>query len=183
MSRYAYSIAKYQGIKFGDTAWEIVSVSDRAKQVVKALPVNTTKGSNSLVSLNGSVRTTTFLPTTSQRFFTQPAGNESPYLQRKVSDLYTASIGDFNGPQNITPPSKGMQYNTESRLQTISKYQGIPIYPTSGNVSVDIVRKDPEPVISGYYRNIGSNRNYPYTKSVAGQRNYLSIIPPAYALS
>ena len=179
MSRYAYATQKYQGIKFGDIAWEIVVVSDQNKQGINSPQVNTIKGHNSLVYLNGSARNKTLLTATSQRFVTLPIGKETPSLQRNTSDLYTARIGDFNRPQNMTSLSTGVLNAAESRFPANSKGQGIPIYPPGGNVSIDNAKNGYEPGILGNYNNLEANRTYMSRKPVAGQRDYLTIIPPA----
>ncbi|MCX6700534.1 MAG: right-handed parallel beta-helix repeat-containing protein, partial [Methanomicrobiales archaeon] len=180
MSRYA--TGKFQGIKFGDTAWKIVGVSDQQKHVAKALPVNTTKASISLVSFKESVRNTTFPPFVSQRVVTLPAWNETPYRVRNTSDLYTARIGDFNKPLNMTPPNMNRLNNSEPGSQGIPKSQGIPIYPMGGNVSIDGDLQGSKPAVPGYNYTLMVNRTYQFTKPVPVQRDYLEIIPPLLSL-
>ncbi len=180
MSRYA--AGKYQGIKFGDTAWRIVVVADQPKQVIKVLPANTTKASISLVSLQRNVKMTTFLPVIPPRVVMLPNRNETTYPLHNTSDLYTVGITDFNKPLNLAPITAGRLNVSEPQLAAIPKSQGIPIYPMSGNVSIEIDRKGPAPDISVDFKVLAANKTYRSAKLVAGQRDYLNGIPPLISL-
>jgi hypothetical protein len=179
MSRYA--TGKFQGIKFGDTAWKIVEVSDQQKHVAKAPPVNATKASIPLVSFKESVRNTTFPPFVSQRVVTLPTWNETPYHVRNTSDLYTARTGDFNKPLNLTHLTTSRLNISEPWSNGIPRSQGIPIYPLGGNVSIDVARQGPKPAIQGYNYTLAVNRTYQFTKPVAVQRDYLKNISPPFS--
>ena len=179
MSRYA--TAKSKGIVFGDIYWEIIEVSDQVKQAVKVLTANPTKVTNTYVSLKGSVRNTTVLPATLERFVTPPNGKESAYFQPNTSELYVAWRGDSNGPQNMTSLSAGVLNAAESRFPANSKGQGIPIYSPGGNASLDNAKKGYQPGILGNYHTLEANMTYMSRKPVAGQRDYLIINPSTFS--
>ncbi|MEI6293105.1 MAG: NosD domain-containing protein, partial [Methanomicrobiales archaeon] len=174
MSRYAYG--NYQGIKFGDTAWEVVTVSDQVKQAVKGIPVNTTKVSNSFVSLKERPRNITHQNVTLQRLVTISAGKEPTYLQRNTSVLYKERIADFYQLQNTTSITKNILGVAESRFQTASKVQVAPVYPPVGDISIGNTRKGTE--TAGYYPNLVTNSTNQPVKSLLNQRSPLNTISP-----
>ena len=109
ISRYATS--KSSGIPFGDISSELVVVSDQQKQVVKVLPLNTTKDRSSFTMSKEYTRNTTFPVYSEQRFVTLPA-----------PAVNTSAVAPY---EYISKPSTKVGYSTVFGRDLVKQYNPV----------------------------------------------------------